>query len=225
MIQPQSMGAARLLRQLFFCLVILLIASPCLASLVFINEFHYDNKSSDVNEAIEIAAPLNTLTDNLMLRLYNGNTQAKYDEILLKNMMFMNASNGFGFLTVNVAPIQNGSADGIALFNNNKLLQFISYEGTVTINDDLLDGVTSIDIGVSENSNTTASQSLQLTGIGQRYQDFTWQANLESTFGNINSEQTFIAVNEPKLIILISIAVLMILLLKRRQNRLQYKVP
>jgi hypothetical protein len=42
-------------------------------------------------------------------------------------------SSGVSFVSVNEAGIQNGGSDGIALVDNsNNVVQFISYEGTVT---------------------------------------------------------------------------------------------
>ncbi|MGJ8691155.1 MAG: hypothetical protein ACSHW0_01590 [Thalassotalea sp.] len=194
------------------------------AGLVFINEFHYDNSGSDVNEKIELAAPINTNTDNLLLRLYNGDKNEKYHEISLLGQNFININNGFGFLVIDFSSIQNGAADGIALFDNNILQQFLSYEGTLTITDDLLDNVASIDIGVSENGATLASQSLQLVGTGNRYQDFTWQANVSNTFGEVNNQQLFTRVNEPNLFLFIC-TVSVILLWRNRHKNIIAKTP
>ena len=47
-------------------------------------------------------------------------------------------------------------------------------------------GVTSTNIGVSESGSTTFSQSLQLTGNGTQYSDFTWTANVTQTWGATN---------------------------------------
>ncbi|MDG1753284.1 MAG: hypothetical protein P8I03_16755, partial [Thalassotalea sp.] len=74
----------------------------------------------------------------------------------------------------------------------------------------------SIDIGISESSSTPANFSLQLTGTGSNFQDFTWQA-MEHTSGFINSGQvlktnqtTTISVPEPMtaLLLLVSLVVL-----------------
>jgi predicted extracellular nuclease len=51
--------------------------------------------------------------------------------------------------------------------------------------------LTSTDIGVSETGSEPVGQSLQLTGTGSTYGDFTWQPPAASSFGAINPGQTF----------------------------------
>ncbi len=51
--------------------------------------------------------------------------------------------------------------------------------------------MTSTDIGVSENGSEPLGQSLRLTGTGQFYEDFTWNAPAAATFGAINTGQNF----------------------------------
>ena len=45
---------------------------------VFINEFHYDNDSTDAGEAIEIAGPAGTDLSGWSIVLYNGSGGAPY---------------------------------------------------------------------------------------------------------------------------------------------------
>ena len=52
-------------------------------------------------------------------------------------------------------------------------------------------GMQSVDIGVSENGSEPLGQSLRLTGTGQFYEDFTWNAPAAATFGAINTGQNF----------------------------------
>jgi predicted extracellular nuclease len=51
--------------------------------------------------------------------------------------------------------------------------------------------LTSTDIGVSETGSEPVGQSLQLTGTGSAYGDFTWQPPAAESFGAINPGQTF----------------------------------
>ena len=83
------------------------------------------------------------------------------------------------------------------LFDGSTVRQFLSYEGTFTALNGPALGLTSVDIGVSE-SGALAGSSLQLTGAGQIYEDFSWSMGAANTSGAVNSGQRFIAaVPEP----------------------------
>ncbi|MCB0465214.1 MAG: hypothetical protein KDC78_06000, partial [Aequorivita sp.] len=79
------------------------------------------------------------------------------------------------------------------LVNNGNIIQFLSYEGSFTAVDGIANGLTSTDIGVSEGSGTPIGESLQLSGTGTYYPDFTWNAPTTATPGTINAGQTYIA--------------------------------
>ncbi|PCI62164.1 MAG: hypothetical protein COB35_04295 [Gammaproteobacteria bacterium] len=166
--------------------------------ITFINEIHYDNAGTDQNEFIELAAIADTSLDGWTLALYNGNNGKVYKNISLNGFTFSDQINGFGFITVNFARngIQNGAADGIALANAaNQLIQFISYEGTLTALNGIAQGFTSNDIGVSELTTTPIGFSLQLGGAGNNYEDFIWQAAQVNSAGLLNKQQSFISLN------------------------------
>ena len=159
---------------------------------IFINEIHYDNAGTDTNEAIEIAAPAGTSLNGWSLVLYNGNDKKVYNTTSLTGTI--SGSSGVGYLVkhFNTNGLQNGAPDGVALVNaSNTVVQFLSYEGTITAEDGPANGMTSQDIGVSETSSTPQNFSLQLTGTGSKYEDFTWAAQAQNTFGAINNNQTF----------------------------------
>ncbi len=60
--------------------VALFPAAPAgFAQSVFVNEFHYDNASTDTGEAIEIAGPAGTDLAGWTIVLYNGNGGAPYN--------------------------------------------------------------------------------------------------------------------------------------------------
>ena len=84
----------------------------------------------------------------------------------------------------------NGPRDGYLLIDDDEILlpHFISYEGVVSF---ALNGVTynSTDIGVLEGEGSS-SESLQLTGTGSSYPDFTWIGPVAHSRGIINSGQT-----------------------------------
>jgi hypothetical protein len=157
----------------------------------FINEFHYDNDGADTHEFIELAGSAGLDLSGWEILFYNGGDSETYANITLSGT-FTNQSYGFGFLSFNKSGIQNGSADAIALVNNqNQVIQFISYEGSLTALNGAANGLTSTDIGVAESSTTPITESLQLGGIGNKYSDFTWQSASKRTEGMQNHNQQF----------------------------------
>ncbi|MCB2206922.1 MAG: choice-of-anchor J domain-containing protein [Bacteroidetes bacterium] len=163
----------------------------------WINEFHYDNEGTDMNEFIEIViedAGSYTLSD-FAVTLYNGNNSGSYDTKTLDQFTVGATTDGFTFYYYDYPEngIQNGESDGICLSYAGTLIpgQFLSYEGTLTAADGPAIGITSTDIGVSESSATTADQSLQLSGTGTQYGDFVWQEPAMNTKGDLNNDQSF----------------------------------
>ncbi|WP_188443416.1 HYR domain-containing protein, partial [Planktosalinus lacus] len=158
---------------------------------VFINEIHYDNAGADENEAIEIAGPEGTNLEDWTLILYNGANGMVYHTENLTGII-PDQNNGFGTLNFPIEGIQNGAPDGIVLVDNtNTVVQFLSYEGVLVAEDGLAEGMTSQDIGVFEAGSTPLGESLQLTGTGSFYADFTWNSPATSSPGDVNSGQTF----------------------------------
>ncbi|MGX5201822.1 endonuclease [Aliikangiella sp. IMCC44632] len=161
---------------------------------VWINEFHYDNASSDVGEFFEIAGEAGTDLSGWSVVGYNGNGGSAYKTVNLVGVI-PDQSNGFGTLSFAFSGMQNGSPDGLALVDNTGLaIMFISYEGSFTANGGPADGMTSQNIGVSEASSTPVGFSLQLGGQGNQYSDFTWQAAAAETPDAVNNEQVFTAI-------------------------------
>ena len=169
-----------------------LISSSAFATSVFINEFHYDNDGGDVDEFIEIVAPEGTDLTDYSVVLYNGNNGAAYLTETLSGTV-ASLGDGMGSYVINLPTngIQNGAPDGLALVDSNgQLIQFLSYEGSFTAVGGAADGITSVDIGIEETASTEIGMSLQLTGEGSEYDDFTWHAN-NQTPGAANQGQTF----------------------------------
>jgi len=212
--------SSRLLNTIVF-LVFLYISSHLFAPLiaqaspisnVFINEIHYDNDGIDIFEYIEVSGDSSIDLTDWSLRLYNGKDGKEGKLFSLGNWSYTDPITNFSFLTVDVKGIQNGSPDGIALFEGINLVQFLSYEGSFTATTGDAIGIASEDIGVLELSNTPVGFSLQLTGQGQKYSDFTWASPQQSTFDGINIGQKFvnsntdiISVNEPSTLLLFSV--------------------
>ena len=169
----------------------LLVMAYCFLSFgqtkVFINEIHYENEGIDVNEGVEIAGPSGTDLSTYTLTLYNGKNNSYYKKIKLSGII-ADQSNEFGTIFFPITGLQNGSPDGIALDNNGILIQFLSYEGTITASEGIANGVTSIDINVSENNTTAVGYSLQLSGTGNTYEDFSWSSSKSNSY-KINGKQ------------------------------------
>ncbi|MCD1617520.1 ExeM/NucH family extracellular endonuclease [Salipiger marinus] len=162
---------------------------------IFINEFHYDNVGGDTGEMIEIAGPAGTDLTGWSIVLYNGSNGASYRTVTLSGSI---DDEGAGFGAVKIAEslaadsIQNGSPDAIALVDaDGAVVQFLSYEGTLTAVGGPADGMTSVDVGVAETSSTDVGLSLQLTGTGTEYEDFTWAEPAAESMGGINAGQSF----------------------------------
>ncbi|MGO4890832.1 ExeM/NucH family extracellular endonuclease [Flavobacterium sp. W21_SRS_FM6] len=165
---------------------------PVTQATVFINEIHYDNNGTDVGEAIEIVGTAGTDLSGMSLVLYNGNNNSVYGTITLSGVI-VDQQEGFGALSFGgpSGGIQNGSPDGVALVDaENNVIQFLSYEGSMTASGGAADGLTSTDIGVAQNA-AALGTSIQLVGTGSNASDFTWTEGSVSSFGTINAGQSF----------------------------------
>lgn len=181
------------------------------ATPIFINEIHYDNDGSDVNEFIEVAGVAGTDLSAWSLALYRD-TGTVYDSLSLSGVI-SNQSNGFGAIGFAFSSIQNGSRDGIALVKNNELIQLISYEGIFTAVAGPAIGKTSEDIGVQETSSTSPIASLSLVGTGRHYENFSWSVSAVNSKGSLNQGQHFltVAVHEPSILLLFLFVTLLLI--------------
>jgi hypothetical protein len=185
---------------------------------IWVNELHYDNAGGDSGEFLEVVvAPSMSATDlsSVTLSLYNGSNGTVYNSETLDNFTVGDLVDGFQFYSWQPSSIQNGAPDGWSLDAGGTVLEFLSYEGTLTATAGAANGLTSTDIGVFEPSNTPIGQSLQLTGSGASSSDFTWAAPATNTSGSINSGQSFIAVPEPSSMGALALAGLVFLRRKR----------
>jgi DNA/RNA endonuclease G (NUC1) len=150
---------------------------------VYLSELHYDNVGTDAGESIEINGPAGTDLTNWTVVLYNGSNGAVYNTRTLTGTIPATCGDrGVVVLTYPQDGIQNGSPDGIALVNaSGTLVEFLSYEGTMTGIGGAANGVLSVDIGVSE-PGSPVGQSLQRSGSD------VWTGPLTSTFGACNAE-------------------------------------
>lgn len=177
------------------CAVALALAAafPAQAD-VFFNEIHYDNIDTDVGEAIEVVGSAGESLAGYQIVLYNGSNGQSYDTDTLPAGELASCGAQVRIATVQypVNGVQNGSPDGMALVDpQGNVVQFLSYEGTLTATNGPAAGMTSTDIGVSQASSTPVGLSLQLGGQGAAYSDFTWAESAASTFGACNNNQSF----------------------------------
>ena len=183
-----------------------------LAAKGWINEFHYDNSTTnDPGEFVEIVLAPGT-SDNVSVVFYNGNTttaavpysvvvtlpggtsSASILEVPFASMTLGTASNGYRILTIPMAAstsggyIQNGGNDGMALIIDGVVEEFLSYEGVMTASTGAAAGYTSTDCKVSE-TQATPNTSIQRVGPGSRAADFAWIAGAASSKGSANTSQ------------------------------------
>ncbi|HVJ02623.1 MAG TPA: Calx-beta domain-containing protein [Sphingomonas sp.] len=177
-------------------------APPVAPANVFINEIHYDNVGTDAGEAIEIAGAAGTDLSGYKLVFYNGsNTPGAapvYDTLTLSGVID-DESNGFGALGFTRAGLQNGAADGVALVApDGTVIQLLSYEGSFTAAAGTpAAGLTSTDIGVSQDPAPAAGLSLQLKGAGSSAADFAWTDSSAASFGSLNAGQSVLSADGP----------------------------
>jgi len=153
-------------------------------SAVRFNEIHYDNVAVDTGEAIEVEGPAGTDVTGYRIVLYNGANGAAYNTVTLSGTLPASC-DARGVLAVSFPQdgLQNGSPDGMALFDNTgALVEFRSYEGVMTASSGPAALVASTDIGASESNSTPAGLSLQRNSSG------VWVA-ARSTFGGCNAEE------------------------------------
>lgn len=134
---------------------------------VRISEIRYDHSSFDSQEALEIVAPAGTSLAGWKVVLYNGasTVRAPYNTRTLSGTM-PDQCGGIGtfVLTYNNV-IQNGAPDGMALVDpSGAVVEFLSYEGTFTAASGVAAGMTSTDIGVSQEG-TPVEQSLRRVSL------------------------------------------------------------
>ncbi|MFG0317113.1 MAG: hypothetical protein ACF8XB_07570, partial [Planctomycetota bacterium JB042] len=158
----------------------------------WINEFHYDNSGSDTGEFVEVAGPAGLDLGSWSVVGYNGNGGGAYKTVPLSGVL-PDQQAGLGTLAFAFSSMQNGDPDGLALVDpQGTVVEFLSYEGTMTATDGPAIGLTSTDVGVTESSSTPIGDSLQRAGTGSSAADFSWQPATAETPGQPNAGQTFV---------------------------------
>jgi DNA/RNA endonuclease G (NUC1) len=149
------------------------------------SELHYDNVGADVNEAIEVEGPAGTDLTGWSVVLYDGNGGASYNTQALSGAIPATCgTRGVVVLNYPQNGIQNGSPDGLALIDaNGQVVEFLSYEGTMTAIGGPASGTVSTDIIAQEASSSPIGQSLQRDAFNH------WQLAVAS-FGACNATGT-----------------------------------
>ena len=168
----------------------------CSSATPWINEFHYDNTGADMGEFIEVAGFEGTDLSGYSLELYNGSNGTVYNTTSLSGLIPNEGAN-FGAIAFSIAGIQNGSPDGFALVApGGVVVEFLSYEGSLTASNGAASGMTSTDVGVAQAGSNPVMLSLQLMGSGSQASDFTWSNPSQESPNTLNNGQS-IAGNLP----------------------------
>jgi DNA/RNA endonuclease G (NUC1) len=151
---------------------------------VRISEIHYDNTGTDEGEAIEISGPAGADLTGWSIVLYNGSNGLVYDTDALSGTLPATCGpRGVAVVTYPSNGIQNGAPDGIALVDNTGVvIEFLSYEGTMTAADGPAADQTSSDIVASQGGSDPVGSSLQRDGADA------WTLKSAHTFGACNDD-------------------------------------
>jgi len=160
----------------------------------WINEFHYDNASSDINELVEVVLWDTIDANSVTLSLYNGNGGTVYASYNVGADMTMGEiGTGYVIYSVLHAGIQNGSPDGIAIDISGTISHFISYEGSMTATGGPAAGMTSEDVLIAEHGGSTENSSIGLSGSGSEPMHFAWIELVDlATIGVSNEGQVIV---------------------------------
>jgi DNA/RNA endonuclease G (NUC1) len=146
---------------------------------VNIVEIHYDNTGTDAGEAFEVQGPAGLNLSGWSVVLYNQTGGVQYATIALSGV-FADQCSGRGTLQFPAVGMQNGPADGLALVKPGVgVVEFLSYEGTLTATNGPAVGLTSTNIGVDEDGDEPLGRSLQKDADG-------WYGPVASSFGACN---------------------------------------
>jgi hypothetical protein len=161
-------------------------SGPPAASSYWINELHYDNVNKDADEFVEVAGPTGASLDGWSVIGYNGADGSPYSTKSLSGLI-LQGSGTVGVASVSFEGLQNGMPDGVALVNaGGAVMDFISYEGTVTGTSGPAQGAVSVDIGVAESETSRVRGSLGLNGPSKSSQ---WVVFEAATPGFLNPGQ------------------------------------
>ena len=158
---------------------------------VWINEIHYDNIGGDVNERVEIAGSAGIDLTGYTIYHYNGASGTILSSESITGII-VEIAEGLGVKNVEFNTLQNDD-EAIALVDpSGNVIQFLSYEGEVTATNGPAAGMTSTLLPIDQNPKDSIQVgfSMQLTGTGNTYNDFSWTL-APDTINTINLGQSF----------------------------------
>jgi hypothetical protein len=161
--------------------------------LPWINEFHYDNASTDVGEFFEVAGPAGFDLAGWTIVYYNGLNGQTYSSPLALSGVLPDQQNCYGTLLFDAPGLQNGAPDGFALVDPDGVaIEFLSYEGSFPATEGPASGLMSVDVIVSEEPAPEVAFSLQRVGLkGSLVEDFSWTGPAAESRAARNAGQTF----------------------------------
>lgn len=155
-----------------------------------LNELHYDNAGADSGEFVEVRVTAGADVTGTEVYLYNGNGGGVSGSEALGSMS-MTTDGTFDYYVWYPSSIQNGAPDGMALVWNGSVQEFFSYEGVMDATNGPAAGLTSVDMGVSEDGTGDESASLARDAAG------VWQASAPSTVGYDNESEPPVEPTDP----------------------------
>ncbi|MDD3715761.1 MAG: hypothetical protein PHX07_01210 [Candidatus Marinimicrobia bacterium] len=180
-------------KRLFFLL-------QCLGTLLFglpqawINEVHYDNTGTDVDEFVEVvvACPENCSLGDLTLYMYNGFDGRPYCLECVIDFVPGERIGPYQFYTWYQGGIQN-DMEGMILVYHDTLVDIIAYEGSFYGTHEPALGLLFPDVGVAETASSPLGGSIYLSG----FPGDPWVYSTEATPGNPNPGQVLDEVPTP----------------------------
>ena len=151
----------------------------------YLSEFHYDDAGADTGEFVEVQIPAGTSSAGLSVVLYNGSGGATYRTTALPLVDAPADAPAVAVIDYPADGVQNGAPDGIALVRGAEVLEFLSYEGTVSATNGPAAGRTSTDIGVAE-AGEPEGQSLSRT-YDAATDALVWSGPAAATKGAVNA--------------------------------------
>jgi len=154
----------------------------------WINEFHYQNAGEDQGEFVEVVLPdWYEQPRNVRLTLYDEAGRS-YGSYRISNFQVGSHVEDLQLYFLDIPSLVDGPG-GLALDCNGELIQFLSYEGTLTAVDGPAAGFQSEDVAVRESESDPPGLSLQEQGDGTEVVDFTWAGPDPQTKGFANGDQ------------------------------------
>ncbi|MCZ2839987.1 ExeM/NucH family extracellular endonuclease [Modestobacter sp. VKM Ac-2985] len=181
-----ALGAAAASAAVLGVVAVPAVAAAAPPTAPFVSEVHYDNDGTDTGEFVEVQLPAGTGSDGLSVVLYNGGNGTVYDTDALPVVTAPEDAPAVAVVDYPANGIQNGAPDAIALVRGTEVLEFLSYEGTMTAVGGPADGLTSTDIGVAEAGSTPVGQSLSRS-YDAAADALVWSGPAAATKGAVNS--------------------------------------